>query len=452
MSTELQRLLGMVDDARDEIIALTQDLVRLETVNFGTPESGDEMQAVELLRDKFAADGIDSTIYASRENRGNIAAHLGEGEKAKLLYMSHVDVVPVEDPSQWKRPPFSAEVADGRIWGRGASDMKSTVAAQAMAMIILKRSGTALNGKISFVTCADEEAGGAFGFGWMAENHPDVLKAELAVNEGGGAPVKVGDRLIYPIPTGEKGRLEIHIHIQGRGYHASQPWNADNAIYKAEEVVRRIRGYEPEVSVDADLFKHLDTLAGITQEVTVDNLESILTDLKKSNPSLASLLRASSRMTLVATMINAGVKSNSVAESCLITCDVRALPWQDREYVRAQVEGLMEGLDGVEVEVIETAISNSSPYDSPYRESVEQAVKDALGRDDLEFVPGLTVGFTDSRFVRPLGNVTYGIIPAHPDDDPSLSGAHNINESVGINTLMNATRFYLALAYRVTNA
>ena len=142
----------------------------------------------------------------------------------------------------------------------------------------------------------------------MAEHHPDVLKAELAVNEGGGAPVKVGDRLIYPIPTGEKGRLEIHIHIQGRGYHASQPWNADNAIYKAEEVVRRIRGYQPEVSVDADVFKHLDTLAGITQEVTVDNLESILTDLNESNPSISSQLRASSRMTLVATKINAGVK------------------------------------------------------------------------------------------------------------------------------------------------
>jgi acetylornithine deacetylase/succinyl-diaminopimelate desuccinylase-like protein len=109
-------------------------------------------------------------------------------------------------------------------------------------------------------------------------------------------------------------------------------------------------------------------------------------------------------------------------------------------------------MDGVTVEVIETAISNNSPYDSPFRPYVEQATKDATGIDDLRFVPGLTVGFTDSRFVRPLGNVTYGFIPAHPDDDPAKSGAHNINESTGVDSLLNATRFTVALAWHILAA
>lgn len=449
MTAEISRLMEMVDAAADEVIRLTQDLVRIPTVNFGTPDSGDEMAAAIFLRDRLAENGIDSTIYAAAENRGNFVAALGDGDGPRLLFMSHTDVVPVEDPDQWTYPPFSGEIAEGRIWGRGASDMKATVAAQAMALILLKRAGIPLKGTLTFAACADEEAGGAYGFGWMAKHHPDVLRADFAVNEGGGGPVRHDGRLIYPIATGEKGRLEVHIRIRGRGWHASQPWRADNAIYKAEEVIRRIRAWRPEVSTRAEIFQHLDTLAGITEPVTDENIDQVLADLEMRNPNLASLLRAASRMTLVATMIQAGVKSNSVAESCTIVCDVRSLPWQDVEYVRRQVAGILDGLDGVSFEVIETAVSNASPYDSPFREAVEAATRDAIGIDDITFVPGISVGFTDSRFVRPLGNVTYGFVPSAPTDDPSRSGAHNINESIGIDSVIAATKFHVALAYRV---
>jgi acetylornithine deacetylase/succinyl-diaminopimelate desuccinylase-like protein len=114
--------------------------------------------------------------------------------------------------------------------------------------------------------------------------------------------------------------------------------------------------------------------------------------------------------------------------------------------VRKQAAQIADGLDGVTFEVIETAVSNRSSFDSPFRAHVEAATKAAVGIDDLTFIPGMTVGFTDSRFVRPLGNVTYGFIPSHPDDDPSLGGAHNINESTGIKSLIAATKFHVALA------
>lgn len=448
MGIELAQLLAMVEAARDEVIRLTQDLVRIPTVNFGTPTSGDEMAAARFLEEKLGSEGIASTIYPSADNRGNFVATLGAGEP-RLLFMSHTDVVPVEDAAQWSHPPFGGEVVAGRIWGRGASDMKATVAAQAMALLLLKRAGVPLHGTLTFASCADEEAGGAYGFGWMAQHQPDVLTADYAVNEGGGGPVRADGKLIYPISTGEKGRLEIHIRIKGRGWHASQPWRADNAIYKAEEVIRRIRAYQPEISTHAEIFRHLDKLAGITEPVTDQNVERILGDVEVRNSNLASMLRASSRMTLVATMINAGVKSNSVAENCTVICDVRSMPWQDREYVRGQIAGILAGLDGVSFDVIETAVSNSSPFDSPFRAFVEAATRDAVEREDLEFIPGLSVGFTDSRFVRPLGNVTYGFVPSSPTDDPSKGGAHNINESVGIDSLITATKFHLALAYHV---
>ncbi len=414
----------------------------------GTEPTGNELPAAELIRDKLAADGIEGTIYHSQENRANIVAKLpGQPGNARLLLMSHIDVVPVEDASQWTHDPFGGEIHEGRLYGRGASDMKSTVAAETMAMIILKRAGVKLKGDLKLAVCADEESGGAYGYGWMAQHYPETLEAEFSVNEGGGAPMKDGDRLIYPINTGEKGRLEVRIHITGRGFHASQPWRADNAIYKAEEVIRRIRTYQPEISVDHDLFSALDKLAGIKEKPTAQNIDAIIEQLTPTRENLASYLKACSRMTLVASMIQAGVKSNSVAESCLITCDVRTLPHQTTNYVQSEVEKLLEGLAGVKVETIETSPPSASTYDSELVDHVARATALAIGRDDVEFVPGLTVGFTDSSFVRPLGNVAYGFMPSHPDSDTSKNGAHNINESMDVQSINTITRYLVALAW-----
>ncbi len=480
----LDELFDLVEASRDEIIELAQDLVRIPSVNTGhnneppwpptgkpgpgeeypapivhyilegDQPTGDELPAAELLRDKLAADGIDSTIHLSQANRGNITAQLeGESENPSLLYMSHIDVVPVEDESQWTYPPFGGEIHDGRLWGRGAADMKGTVAAETMALILLKRAGVPLKGTIKLAVCSDEESGGAYGFGWLAQHKPETITADFAINEGGGAPIHDDGRLIYPISTGEKGRLEVRIHIKGRGYHASQPWKADNAIYKAAEILDRIQQYQPEVSVDHELFRHLDTLAGISSEVTNENIDDIIASLSDNRESLGSFLRAASRMTLVASMINGGVKSNSVAERCTITCDCRTLAHQDNAYVQREVEKICEGISGVTVEVFETSPPSASPYDHEYADHVMAAtrttIKRAIGRDDLEFVPGLTVGFTDSSFVRPFGNIAYGFLPAHPDSDPSKSGAHNINESADVESIINVCRFMVALAWEI---
>jgi acetylornithine deacetylase/succinyl-diaminopimelate desuccinylase-like protein len=330
--------------------------------------------------------------------------------------------------------------------------MKCMVAAQAIALVILKRAGVTFNGELIFATCADEESGGAYGYGWMAQHYPELLRADYAVNEGGGSAIRTADGIIYPINTGEKGRLEARIHITGRGYHASQPWRADNAIYKAEEVIRRIRTYQPEVSASAELFQHLNTLVGIDTPVSDANVEQVIAEVGEHNENVASYLRAASRMTWVASMIDGGVKSNSVAEKCLITCDVRTLPHQSPAYVQRELDKLMAGLEGVRVEVIETAVSNASTFDHEFADRVMSATRVAIGRSDISFVPGLTVGFTDSRFVRPLGNIAYGFMPAHPDSDPSKSGAHNINESIDLNTIQSMTRYLVALAWETVVA
>ncbi len=450
--TTREALLASVDAAREEIIALCQALVRVPSINTGVMPTGNETPAAEIVRDKLAAEGIAAEILESAPNRGNVIARLsGSAGVPRLLYLSHTDVVPVEDEAAWTYPPFGAEIHDGRIYGRGSNDMKNTVAAEAMALILLKRAGVPLRGELIFAAGADEESGGEWGFAWLAKHHPDKLRADFGINEGGGALVHADDgRLAYLVNTGEKGRLEIVITVKGRGYHASQPWRADNAVYKSQEVVRRIATYEPERHVDPILIGPLAALYGVSEPITAENVDRIAAELDERNPNWGSSLKAMTRMTLVASMINAGVKSNSVAESCTITCDVRTLPHQDEGYVHDQLSRLLAGLDGVSFIINYTAVPSASPYDGPgaaFAERVGAATRAALGRDDLAFVPGLTVGFTDSRLVRHLCPVIYGFLPSHPDADPSKGGAHNINESTDIASLLLSTKMLVALAY-----
>lgn len=325
--------------------------------------------------------------------------------------------------------------------------MKGTVAAEVMAFLLLKRRNVTPLGDFVLVAAADEEAGGAYGLGWLAQQQPDLLRADFAINEGGGHPIIHDGRITYPIPSEEKGRLEVAITVSGRGYHASAPWMADNAIYGARLVLERISHYRPEVSVDALLFRHIGPALGIDEPVTAQSLDRILTDIGARDPMAASWLRAASRMTIAATMIHGGVKSNSIAETCHIVCDVRTLPWQDEAYVARELDKMLDGLDNVRYEITTTAAPSASPYQTPFTERIAAATRAALGRADLTFMPGLTTGFTDSRFVRPLGALAYGFTPCHPESDPSLEGAHNVNESVSIDDLVVRTKMFVALAW-----
>lgn len=450
--TTRDELLASVEAARQEIIELCQALVRIPTVSTGIMPTGDELPAAELLRDKLAADGIDGEILLSAPNRGNFVATLrGSAGSPRLLFLSHTDVVPVEDEAAWTHPPFGAEIHEGRIYGRGANDMKNTVAAEAMAMILLKRAGMPLRGDLIFAAGADEESGGVYGFEWLAKHHPDLLRADFGINEGGGALVHAPDgRMAYLVSAGEKGRLEIVITVKGRGYHASQPWRADNAIYKSQEVISRIAAYQPEIHVDPALIEPLADLYGVTERITAENVDRIAAELDRQNPNWGSGLKALTRMTLVASMISAGVKSNSVAETAVIKCDVRTLPHQDVGYVSDQLSRLLDGLDGVSFQINYTAVPSASPYEgagASFATAVQEATMAALDNERLTFVPNLTVGFTDSRLVRHLCPVIYGFLPSHPSADPTKGGAHNINESADIESLVLSTKMLITLAY-----
>lgn len=442
----LEELFRQVDEARDDIIALEQSLVRIPSVNTGFMPTGDETPVCELARDFLREDGVASEILESAPNRGNLIARLeGRSGKAGLMFMSHTDVVPVEDDAKWRFPPFSATIADNRIFGRGASDCKGLLTAQLMAVRILRRHGIELEDGLILAAGADEEHGGRYGFGWLADNYPEKLAAPYAVNEGGGTPIQAAGALTYVLGVGEKGRLQVEIDVKGTSSHASVPWQGANALYRLSRALTSIEGFEADRDTSGDIFDHLSTFA-IEHRPSPENVDAIISELETDNPRFASMLRALSRMTLTPTMVRGGIKSNSVPESIRLTCDVRTLPHQDDDYVRQQLDEVLAEIPGVSYEIDYMARPNSSPFESPLSQSIQRVTAQALQRDDIQWVPAISNGFTDSRFTRPLGTVTYGFSGSHPDDDPMLNFTHGTNESIGIQSLVSGTKIMLGLA------
>ena len=448
----LQSLLDQVESATNEIVELEQNLVRIPSVNTGFMPTGNETAVAEFISDWLDDQGLSSEILARDPDRGNIVSvYPGDDDETRLMLMSHTDVVPVEDETKWNWDPFAAEISEGRVYGRGASDCKALLTCQMMAMAIMKRSGVMLEHGLRLVSGADEEHGGRWGFGWLADSHPESLKSQFAVNEGGGTPVEIGNSLTYLLGTGEKGRMELHITLRGESAHASVPWTGVNASYKLSRALSAIEGYRPVLDTSLEIFDHVSSF-GIEEKPSPMNIERIIAEMNQTSPRLGSLLRALSRMVLTPTMVSGGIKSNSVPEEIKLTCDIRTLPFQDEAYVRQQLDQAFEGIEGLEYDIDYMSVPNSSKFDTELTESIRKAQAAAVGRDDIQWIPAISNGFTDSRFTRNLGIITYGFTGSHPDDDPMLARAHGTDESVGIASLISGTRSMLAIAYDLCGA
>ncbi|MEK9675521.1 MAG: M20/M25/M40 family metallo-hydrolase, partial [Chloroflexota bacterium] len=317
----LQSLLDQVEAATNEIVELERSLVKIPSVNVGFMPTGGETAVAEFMADWLRDEGLDSEILARDPDRGNlISVYPGDDNDTRLMLMSHSDVVPVEDETKWNYEPFGAEISEGRIYGRGSNDCKALLTCQLMAMAIMKRSGVKLDHGLRLVSGADEEHGGRWGFGWLADNHPESLKSQFAVNEGGGTPVEMGNSLTYLLGTGEKGRMELHITLRGESAHASVPWTGVNASYRLSRTLNAIENYRPELDTSLEIFDHVGKW-GIEEKPSPMNIDRIVAELGETSPRLSSMLRALSRLVLTPTMMKGGIKSNSVPEEIKLTCD-----------------------------------------------------------------------------------------------------------------------------------
>lgn len=447
----LEKLLKLVEAAEEEIVELERALVRFPTVSTGKMPTDNETPLAEFLANRLAYEGVQAQVVESAPGRGNLIARVAGSEGSpRLLYMAHTDVVPVEDESAWRYPPFEATMTGGRIWGQGANDCKALVTCETMATILLRRAGVSPRGDLVLTAGADEETGGQYGYGWLAQNMPSATRADVAVNEGGGLPLRLEGGLLFLLSHGEKGRLEVHITLRGKFFHAASPWRAVNPNYVLAEVLHRIQSHEPELDVSSPIFGHLG-LFNIEEEITIENVDAIADRLSsEQNEALGSKMRGLSRMTLTPTMVSSGVKSDQIPSRCSLTCDARTLPHQDEEYARREVERALRGVEGVEeIRVEYTAVPSTSPYETAFAEQVKRATEIALGSEDLLWIPCITTGFTDSWLIRPFGTIVYNFSPSHPEADPAKVGAHCADESVDIASLVTRTKMLVALAWNV---
>jgi acetylornithine deacetylase/succinyl-diaminopimelate desuccinylase-like protein len=370
-------------------------------------------------------------------DRANLVARIrGTGDGPSLVLLSHTDVV-VADPGEWERDPFGGEVVDGEVWGRGALDMKGQVAASAVAVASLAREGWRGSGDLVFVAAADEEVGGEPGYGlhWLVQEHPDAVRADYALNEGGGERLELGDRALYLCSVAEKMSSPFLLRVHGRSGHASMPSIADNALVKAAPLVERLG----ELRVEPRLIPEVE---GFFRAAGVDvpAAEDALAAARALSPLAVEVVEPLLGLTVSPTMARGSEKRNVVPAVCEITLDVRLLPGQTPEEAEALLRDRL-GPGDYELVNIERQGGTRSPAGGLLWDAVDAFV--AREEPGAAVAPACVAGFTDSHWLREAyGTVAYGFFPARAMD-PAVAGrlVHSANERVPVADLELGARF-----------
>ncbi|HXN39146.1 MAG TPA: M20/M25/M40 family metallo-hydrolase, partial [Solirubrobacteraceae bacterium] len=275
----------MSADLAAEAQQLLAKLIAFNTVN----PPGNERPAQEYLADHLARAGFECELLGAQPDRPNLVARL-RGEAADgptLCYLGHVDTV-LADPPEWTHDPWSGDVADGFVWGRGALDMKSQVAAEIAAAAQLARSGwRPTAGELLLVAVVDEETGGELGAQWITETHPDKVRCDMLINEGGGAVFEYGGspaRRRYGVCCAEKGVFRFALSTDGVAGHASMPGMGDNALLKMATVLERLGARQPSYALTDEPRAFL---RGIGEDP--DDPAGAVARMRASDPMLATM-------------------------------------------------------------------------------------------------------------------------------------------------------------------
>ena len=411
---------------RHEVTELLQELIRLDTVN----PPGNETRAAELLRDYLGDSGVESELYARVPERANLVARLPGGEGPSLLLLSHTDTV-LADAEEWTLDPWSGELRDGEVWGRGALDMKGQVAASAVAIASLAREGFEPAGDLLFAATADEEVGEApvFGLEWLCQEHPEAVRCDYAVNEGAGDRVELGGKVFYLCAAAEKMTCPFRLTVRGRSGHASMPGIADNALVKAARLVERLAGARDEPRLEPETVAFLEAVAG-----AVPSAGDALERARQIHPLAAELIEPLLALTLSPTMIDASHKRNVIPGRCEIVVDCRLLPGEDPDEAEAKIRGWLGDAE-YELEWIQRSGGTRSPLDTLLWEAVASWVNGA--EPGATAVPIVVPGFTDSHWLRKaFGTVAYGFFPMRAMDPEVASRlVHSADERVAVDDL-----------------
>ena len=366
----------------DEVARICSDLIRIPSVNAGDNSGPGERAAAEYVMALLHEVGLHPVLVESAPGRASVMVRVEGADPSRpgLVVHGHLDVVPANAPD-WQVDPFSAELQDGSIWGRGAVDMKDMDAMILACIRDLARTGARPARTTTFAFFADEEAGGTYGSQWVVDNHPDWFEgATEAISEVGGFSVTVPSRhtgeptRAYLLQTAEKGMLWLRLHAHGRAGHGSAP-TPHNAIVHLAHALARIEAHDWPREYIASVRLLLDQLSDLTgTEYADEDIWGLLDHLRAAAPFILGTLQD----TATPTMLSAGYKHNVVPQTATAALDCRFLPGHE-ELLLKTVEELAG--DRVDVEVVHRAIALESPNSGPL---VDAMVASLLGED-----PGL---------------------------------------------------------------
>ncbi len=462
---------------------LLQRLIRFDTVN----PPGNERVAIEYLQAVLSDAGFECELLAAEPERPNLVARLrpnGAGGEAgagrssgpTLCYLGHVDTV-LADASEWTRDPWSGDIADGHIWGRGSLDMKSQVAAEVAAAAQLAREGwRPARGELLIVAVVDEETGGELGAKWLCETHPEKVRCDMLLNEGGGPCFELDGGRYYGVCCAEKGVFRFTVTTDGAAGHASMPKLGENALLKMAPVLERFATRQPALDPTAE---PLAFLRGIGEDES--DPAAALRRLGERDSRLLTMFEPMFGVTFAPTKALASEKINVIPSKAELRVDCRVPPGLGEAETRAAIVQVLGGIEGLPLEFADGPDGASSgpatgaevrggahtrgalrieftERVTGNRSQIESPLMDVLGEWISEHDPGakavptILPGFTDSRHFRAAFPecVAYGFFPQrHQTLLETQALIHASDERIDVRDLAYATECYRDLAVRL---
>ena len=421
---------GLTSAADDDVVELCRALIRIDSTN----PTSNERAAAEWVAEKLTDCGLSPQVYESAPGRASTVARWPgvDSSRPALLVHGHLDVVPA-DAADWQVDPFSAEIRDDCIWGRGAVDMKDM---DAMTLALLRdwvRQGKRPPRDVVFAFLADEEAGGLHGARWLVDNHPELFEGcTEAISEVGGFSITVAGRRLYAIETAEKGIAWLTLRARGRAGHGSM-LNDDNAVTTLAEAVARVGRHKFRVELTPTVEQFLRELCDVLEiPYDADDVEGVLAKLGP----LARMVGATVRHTANPTMLDAGYKHNVIPQKATAYIDCRFLPGGEQRFhdELAHVVG-----PDVAIEMVHTDIALETTFDG----DLVDAMKAALHAEDPDArtVPYCLSGGTDAKHFARLGIRGFGFSPLRLPADLDFTGMfHGIDERIPLDGLRFGTR------------
>lgn len=433
------------DDIREDASRILSEYIKIKSVN----PPGDEEDAALFLEAILKKEGMPSEILRSAPRRANVISRLSGADPMGLILLSHMDVVPAEE-DKWERDPFGGERVDGRIWGRGAVDDKGMGVMNLMAVVLANRAGLKLKRDVVFLATADEETGGKYGAGYMVAEERDRLKGKYLFNEDGVVVTDAlpGNKPFVTVGVGEKGPLWLKLKRRGTAGHGSVPVS-DNAVLRLSEALLRLEGKkrplrfsDPMVEFAAGLGTGIGGIKGnILRLARVPILRGAVGRLLGKNRSIGAMLRD----TVSVTTFNAGVKENVIPDEATANLDSRLLPGVEKGEYIDWLKGVLKD-DEIEIVEIFHSPSSQSPVETDFYEAISDVTHDIY--PDGTVVPMVSSSFTDSRFFRDLGIVSYGLIPGGVSSE-ELATIHGHNERIREESLLEGIKFVYKLIVRL---